>query len=276
MDMSNLVTNTGLNLPEDCTHEQHHQVGIALAKIEHGMQWAIGDWYNRIAWGDKEQACVDAGLNYKTAKDMGAIASVFQMSSRNDILSFSHHKTLSIKDLSQDQRNQLLKDAEENKWSGARLKTERNLLLGIEPKAPSVDLSKSIEDAVNTMVDNLPDRPSKKKITADIKKVLTKLSDDLKHDFNSAVDKAVKVERLRLSDLRSEKEAELEKASNMRKQVNGFMTRDEFQLVRSCLHPDKHGGNNRYTKAFDIFNRLEAGVPLAAMSKDMKASQGWD
>jgi hypothetical protein len=30
----------------------------------------------------------------------------------------------------------------------------------------------------------------------------------------------------------------------------------DVRLIRSCLHPDKHGGDARYTKAWQAFDRL--------------------
>lgn len=58
------------------------------------LQWYIGDWYNAIPWGDKKAACEKVGLNYKTARDFGSICQRFEMSLRNDILTFQHHKVI--------------------------------------------------------------------------------------------------------------------------------------------------------------------------------------
>ncbi|NEX15785.1 MAG: hypothetical protein C1943_03870 [Halochromatium sp.] len=64
--------------------------------IEQGMQWAIGDWYNAIPWGDKEAACNKAGLNYNTAFNYGQVAKRFEFTLRKVNCTFSHHQRLAI------------------------------------------------------------------------------------------------------------------------------------------------------------------------------------
>jgi hypothetical protein len=34
------------------------------------------------------------------------------------------------------------------------------------------------------------------------------------------------------------------------------MSKKEFQLIRSCLHPDRHNNDPKYQEAFAIFNRM--------------------
>jgi hypothetical protein len=72
------------------------EAGRFLAKIEHGMQWAIGDWYNGIRdeYGEKKAACERAGLNYKTARAYGNVASKYEVSRRLDTLRFDHHQVV--------------------------------------------------------------------------------------------------------------------------------------------------------------------------------------
>ncbi len=55
------IKENGLVLPVNFTEEEFFEAGRCLAKIEQGMQWAIGDWYNSIPWGDKEAACKERG-----------------------------------------------------------------------------------------------------------------------------------------------------------------------------------------------------------------------
>jgi hypothetical protein len=42
------------------------------------------------------------------------------------------------------------------------------------------------------------------------------------------------------------------------------MTWEEFKIVSSCLHPDRHPDEaEKYGKAFEIFNRLSKGIKRA-------------
>ena len=40
-DMAEILTNTGLRLPDDFTEDQFFEAGQFLARIERGSQWAI-------------------------------------------------------------------------------------------------------------------------------------------------------------------------------------------------------------------------------------------
>ena len=44
----------------------------------------------------------------------------------------------------------------------------------------------------------------------------------------------------------------------------------DVRLIRSCLHPDKHGGDARYTKAWQAFDRL-----LESSKQSPLAPDGW-
>ncbi len=91
---TNILTNTGLNLPKHFTEEQFFEAGRFLANIERGTQWAIGDWYNNIPWGNKQKACESVGLNYATSSQHGVVAAKFQIHTRVNNLSFGHHKAI--------------------------------------------------------------------------------------------------------------------------------------------------------------------------------------
>ena len=74
-----IVTTHGLRLPEDFTEDEFFEVGRFLAKavIEEEMQWAIGDWFNAIPWGDKHAACEKAGLSFERSRVYAAVCRAF-------------------------------------------------------------------------------------------------------------------------------------------------------------------------------------------------------
>ena len=45
------ITDTGLVGVENLSEAEFFEQGRCLAQYEHGLQWAIGDWYNNIPWG---------------------------------------------------------------------------------------------------------------------------------------------------------------------------------------------------------------------------------
>lgn len=77
-----------------------------------------------------------------------------------------------------------------------------------------------------------------------------------------------------LIKLQKEAEAEEKQWANLITPLHGLMTRDEFLLVRGCLHPDKHDNDPKYNKAYDIFSRCEKTVPKKMLKASSEAC-GW-
>lgn len=261
------ITETGLVGIENLAEKEFFDQGRKLAKMEHGLQWAIGDWYNNIPRGTGNQyegtegkaaACKLVGLNAKTARDYAATARQFAMSTRIDIASFKHHRILTIGELTPQDRKRLLQRAIEHKWSSSRLQKERDIFLG-RPQEPE---TKSFDDGIKRLEAEVEKTLPKETNKATINKVksgIEKLAKEMKHDFTDAVEKSAeaksKIQRDALKKVQAEAEAARESAIKMKAGVKAFMTKEEFTLIRSCLHPDKNP-NPKAEKAFTIFNRL--------------------
>ncbi len=271
ISMSEIMTNTGLQLPEHFTEEEFFAAGQFLSRIERGMQWAIGDWYNAIPWGDKEAACERAGLNYQTAFKYGRVASVFEFSIRMLNCPFKHHQLLAIDALNQDQRADLLKQVAENNWSSARLTKERDRLLGRDDRVPLL----TFDGKVQRLIETLPPTATKK-----TKAALSQVVNDLRHDFETEVEHVVrerlKDQRERLTAREKEVLAERERVRELRTNLDGLMTEEEYRFVRGCLHPDRAPEDRRqqFGKAFDIFTRLEKSVNRDMPIK-LRRQHGW-
>ncbi len=269
--MSEIMTNTGLQLPEHFTEEEFFAAGKFLSRVEQGMQWAIGDWYNAIPWGDKEAACDKAGLNYQTAKQYGFVCQKFQMLTRVNNLSFKHHRMLAIEALDEERRASLLAEAEANNWTSARLTKERDRLLGKEDRVPLL----TFDGKVQRLIETLPPTATKK-----TKAALTQVVNDLRHDFETEVEHVVrerlKDQRERLTAREKEVLAERERVRELRTNLDGLMTEEEYRLVRGCLHPDRAPEDRRqqFGKAFDIFTRLEKSVNRDMPIK-LRRQHGW-
>lgn len=278
--MSEILTNTGLMLPEDCTEEEFFEAGRFLSRIEQGMQWAIGDWYNAIERGTgnkyhnvegKKSACERAGIDPKTAATYASVCSVFTNSTRVEQVSFDVHRRIAVRDLTSEQRLYLLSQAASQRWSGSRITKERDRLLGRDERVPLLTFDAKVEKLMET----LPAAATKKTKTA-LKQVVA----DLRHDFETEVEHVLqdrlKAQRERLHKLEKEAQEERDRARNLRMNLDGLMTEEEYRLVRSCLHPDRapEDRKTQFTKAFDIFTRLEKSVNRD-MPAELRKQRGW-
>jgi len=275
--MNELTQNTqpnmrilGIGLPDldGMDEAEFFDIGHQLVDVGVGLQWAVGDWYNAIPWGDREKACVEVGLKYSTAKTYGAVAGRIKMANRMANLSFKHHTIAAHEDISKGQRTELLKlalagsPAKKNggyvMWSSKRLKEERDKILGITPREPIEGFAEKADAVTEAVVNALPKSAGKRAVNT-ARSGMNKLAADMKHDFNNAVEKQVdedlKVIRGNLKTAQTKAKDEFTRTIKMQAGVKAFMNRDEFILVRSCLHPDKNT-HPKASEAFTIFNRL--------------------
>ena len=98
--------------------------------------------------------------------------------------------------------------------------------------------------------------------------VVAQLSADIAGALNS--------ERKRLGALLKEVQEERDLQRKIRQGIDAHMTQEEFRLVRSCLHPDRHPDDpERYRQAFEIFNRLEGTIHPHTPKKVLR-ERGWE
>lgn len=265
------VTETGINFPAEITEDEFFAAGKTLAKIEHGMQWAIGDWYNAIPWGDKEKACEKVGLSYNSAKAYGRTAMLFQMDRRLSICSFEHHRIIAIDAIPEKQQDALLNQAADNKWTSRRLAHEKNKLLG----KPEKVVVTGLDDKVSALVETLPPSTSKK-----IKRGIVNIAGELKHTFQDQVEVEVKrrleMDRARITKLREDLESEREQLRKARLGVDGLMTEAEYKKLRSFVHPDKATEERKRIagECFLIVERLKNSIHPQT-SKAVRKQRGW-
>lgn len=269
--MSEILTNTGLQLPEHFTEDEFFEAGRFLSRVEQGMQWAIGDWYNAIPWGDKQAACEKAGLNYGSAKVYATICSVFPIVNRINNLGFIHHQRLAIQELTDIQRAELLEKSAKNGWTAARLVKERDRLLGRDERVPLL----TFDGKVQRLYEALPASATKK-----TKAALTQVVNDLRHDFETEVEHVVKErlkqQRERILLLEQEAQADRDRARELSMNLAGLITEEEYRLILGCLHPDRAPEDRKqvFGKAFSIFMRLEKSVNRS-MPVKLRKQRGW-
>lgn len=106
---------------------------------------------------------------------------------------------------------------------------------------------------------------------------------ELEPQIEAEVQRRVVKERDELAELRKtlyrlqeEAQADRDRARELRTNLDGLMTEEEYRLVRGCLHPDRAPEDRRqqFGKAFDIFTRLEKSVNRDMPIK-LRRQHGW-
>jgi N6-adenosine-specific RNA methylase IME4 len=98
------ITETGLVVRDGWTPELWEAAGHEIARYQKGLMWLIGDWLNAgdregyVERGKLDQACERFGIAYQTAKQAAWVASCFERSCRQDLLTFSHHESVAGRD----------------------------------------------------------------------------------------------------------------------------------------------------------------------------------
>ncbi len=122
----------------DLDHTDWLSTGRRLGAIGRCSQWWIGDWvrYGTARWGEKyAEAARVTGYDVASLRNMAWVASRFDLSLRNDKLTWSHHVLLAP--LEPDQQREWLRRASEERLSVADLRLELRILRdgGGKPRA---------------------------------------------------------------------------------------------------------------------------------------------
>jgi N6-adenosine-specific RNA methylase IME4 len=90
------LTVCGLELSGDSTPQQWEECGKALRQVDEARQWAIGDWLcdGKRHYGDGlyKKAQEITGLDSGTLRQFASLSSRFELLSRNNNLTFKHHR----------------------------------------------------------------------------------------------------------------------------------------------------------------------------------------
>lgn len=124
------LTPTSWTLPQNLSREDWIKCGKALREIESGHQWWTGDWWafsEDRKWGEGEQIAEAAGVAYQYARDCGSVSRAFKLSSRDDNLTFSHHRYAMAVEGAKARQTWLrraLKGTDGKSWSAQQLRAE--------------------------------------------------------------------------------------------------------------------------------------------------------
>jgi hypothetical protein len=121
----------------DLDHSDWLAAGRRLGAIGRCSQWWIGDWvrYGTARWGEKyAEAARVTGYDVASLRNMAWVASRFDLSLRNDKLSWSHHVLLAPLDA--DAQRRWLGRASEERLSVADLRLELRAQRNGESESP--------------------------------------------------------------------------------------------------------------------------------------------
>jgi len=120
----------------DLGHSDWLATGRRLGAIGRCSQWWIGDWvrYGTSRWGEKyAEAARVTGYDVASLRNMAWVASRFDLSLRNDKLTWSHH--VLVAPLEPDEQREWLRRASEERLSVADLRLELRALREGDSKA---------------------------------------------------------------------------------------------------------------------------------------------
>jgi len=94
-----------------------------------------------------------------------------------------------------------------------------------------------------------------------------------KNTYRLKCPKCRTVTKYTFRELNQREAAIVEQEAALRRRENLLSVREDdhqhdVRLIRSCLHPDKHGGDARYTKAWQAFDRLLESSRRSAPAAD--------
>ncbi len=134
------ISKTGLQIADGVDADEWQAFGQHIRTMETSIQWIIGDWlaYGERQYGKTYQEVAEmTGYTYDTLRNLVWVARKFELSSRNDKLSFGHHQTaLSLCEGDSDVATQWLNSASENGWSIKKMADE---IKGVPPTPPPHD-----------------------------------------------------------------------------------------------------------------------------------------
>lgn len=148
-------TRIGWIAPDGMTRDEYLFAGDTLIEWEYGRPWCLGDFiiYGESAFGEMyAQAMEITGLSYERLAHYVSVCRRFDFCRRRQLLTFTHHETVSAKRFSADEQDYWLDEAEREGWSASELgrqvaaweREARNdrlaadgMITDVEPEPPS-------------------------------------------------------------------------------------------------------------------------------------------
>lgn len=134
------LTNRGLVVEGTPTTQEWTNLGKALKKADHRIQWWIGDWMNygeRTYGKTYKKAAQDTGFTAESLRNYAYVARKFQTSLRNDTLSWNHHCAIAPLIQTEDEKQPKKKTAKKSSGSESGSSSSSTAQPTEEKKKPS-------------------------------------------------------------------------------------------------------------------------------------------
>jgi hypothetical protein len=88
------------------------EIGATLTRVEHSIQWWLGDWwrYGERAYGEAASAAAPTGYSGESCRNYARVAERIEPGRRSTALTFSHHQA--VASLDPPDQDRLLRRAE--------------------------------------------------------------------------------------------------------------------------------------------------------------------
>jgi N6-adenosine-specific RNA methylase IME4 len=116
------LSEVALSLPDDFNFEEWQQLGHALDRMEHAVQWWRGDWwaFGQHRYGDR--LALVGPERFKSYHNAGTVSRAIESARRRALLSFSHHAE--VAPFPKSEQDAWLDRAEAAGWSVMELRRE--------------------------------------------------------------------------------------------------------------------------------------------------------
>ena len=154
---TDLVTyNTnGLTLKPGMAFDDWQGVGETLFKMEHLVNWALGDWwvYGERTYGESAAQAAPTGYALKTLQNAAWVADRIEPSRRREDLTWSHHCEVAA--LEPAKADELLSEAAAENWTRNDLRAEVRRVKHPERTAAKPDIEPLLESFAHACMDML-------------------------------------------------------------------------------------------------------------------------
>jgi hypothetical protein len=113
----------GWEIPDGLSQAKWIDACRSLTTVEGAVQWWRGDWWAyglKREYGKGKELAEEAGVNYGTIRNYGAVSRAFELSVRTDNLSFDHY--VRVLAVPEPERQEWLDRAVREDWSSNQLR----------------------------------------------------------------------------------------------------------------------------------------------------------
>ena len=122
------ASETGLEISAGLSYADWVALGDEVQRAAASSMWWLGDWWafgEKQGYGERYAASAQLPFAKQTLRNAGTICRAFEETSRRrDVLTYTHHAEVVVKDITERQQDRLLDKAIKHNWSKRELRKE--------------------------------------------------------------------------------------------------------------------------------------------------------